>query len=158
SAATTTTLSITAINDAPTLTGTATSVSYTENGAAVVLSPTATVSDPDNQKLVNATVKIVGGTFAGDGDVLSFSTSGTSITASYNAGAETLTLSGSDTLAHYQSVLDSVAFSSTSDNPDDFGSDTTRTVTWVLNDGSGSSNLSATVTETVSITAVNDAP
>ena len=67
---------------------------------------------------------ITGGTFAGDGDVLAANTAGTSITASYNSTTETLTLTGSDTLAHYQPVLDSVTFSSTSDNPTNFGSDT----------------------------------
>ena len=82
----TTTVTLTAVNDAPTLTGTNTSVSFTENGAAVALSPSVTVADPDNQTLVGATVKITGGTFAGDGDVLAFNTAGTSITASYNCG------------------------------------------------------------------------
>ncbi len=158
STAQTTTLSITAINDPPTLSNVAPSAQFTEGNGAVVLSSVAAVSDPDNQNLANATVSIGGQTFSGDGDVLSFSTSGTSITANYNAGTETLTLTGSDTLAHYQSVLDTIAFSSTSDNPDQYGSNPTRTVTWVLNDGSGSNNLSAVQTETVTITAVNDPP
>src|SRR5262249_17463222 len=91
-------------------------------------------------------------------DVLAATTTGTSITASYNSTTETLTLTGSDTLAHYQQVLDSVTFNSTSINPTNYGSNTTRTVTWVANDGSGPSNLSAPATTTVSITAVNDAP
>ena len=101
-----------------------------------------------------ATVSITGGTFAGDGDVLSANTAGTSITASYNSATETLTLSGSDTLAHYQQVLDSVTFVSTSENPTNFGTDTTRTVTWVINDGT----LNSTKSTTLAITAVNDAP
>src|SRR6185436_5426332 len=96
--------------------------------------------------------------FAGDGDVLAANVAGTSITASYNAGTETLTLTGSDSVAHYQQVLDSVAFSSTSHNPTNFGSNTTRTVTWLVNDGSGSFNLSTTATTTVSLAPVNDAP
>ena len=56
------------------------------------------------------TVAITGGSFSGDGDVLSANTAGTSITASYDSGTQTLTLSGSDTLAHYQQVLDAVSF------------------------------------------------
>ena len=59
-----------------------------------MLSGALTVADPDSLNLTNATVKITGGTFAGDGDVLAANVSGTSITASYNAGAETLTLTG----------------------------------------------------------------
>src|SRR5262249_48839849 len=153
----TTTVNVTAVNDAPTLAGT-TNASFTENGAVTTLSANVTVSDPDNQKLTSATVALTGGTFAGDGDVLSANTAGTAITASYNSTTETLVLSGSDTLAHYHQVLDSITFNSTSDNPTDFGSDPTRTVTWTLNDGSGSNNLSTTQTSTVSVTAINDAP
>src|SRR5262249_3375570 len=105
-----------------------------------------------------ATVRIVGGTFAGDGDVLATSTAGTSITASYNSTTETLTLTGSDTLAHYQQVLDKITFTTPSDNPTDYGSAPTRTVSWVLNDGSASNNLSTVQTTTISITAIDDAP
>src|SRR6202035_2809044 len=104
-----------------------------------------------------ATVVIAGGTFANDGDVLAATTSGTSITASYNSTNETLILSGSDTLADYKSVLDTVTFNDTSLNPTSFGSDPTRTVTWVLNDGSAS-NATGSATTTISITAVNDPP
>jgi hypothetical protein len=158
SAVVTTTVAITAINDAPTLSSVAPSASWTEKAAAVTLAASAAASDADNLNLANATVQIVGGTFANDGDVLGFSTTGTSITASYNSSTETLTLSGADSVAHYNQVLDSVVFSSTSLNPTNYGLNRTRTLTWALNDGSGSSSLSAPVTSTVSITAVNDAP
>src|SRR5262249_28234503 len=150
------TLTITAVNDPPTLTNVAGSVSFTE-GQAVTLSGAGTVSDPDNLNLASATVKIAGGTFSGDGDVLATSTTGTGIAASYNSSTETLTLSGSDPLAHYQTVLDKITFSSGS-NPTNYGSTPTRTVTWILNDGSGSSATSAVQTETISITAINDPP
>src|SRR5262249_33899582 len=126
--------------------------------SAVTLAASAAVSDPDNLTLARATVAIAGGTFAGDGDVLAATTTGTSITASYNAATETLTLSGSDTLAHYQQVLDSVTFRSTSQTPTNYGSNPTRTLTWVLDDGGASNNLSAPQTTTVSITAVNNQP
>jgi hypothetical protein len=154
----TSTINVTAINDAPTLANVAASAQYTENGSAVTLSSAASVSDPDNLTLSSATVRITGGTFAGDGDVLGANVAGTNITASYNAATETLTLTGSDTLADYQSVLDSVTFTTASDNPDDFGSNASRTVTWVVNDGSGSFNLSNIATTTVAVTAINDAP
>src|SRR5262249_11935026 len=101
----TTTIGITAVNDSPTLAGT-TDASFTETGPAATLSPAAAVSDPDNTTLVGATVAITGGTFAGDGDVLIANVAGTSITTSYNAATETLVLSGTDSLAHYQAVLD----------------------------------------------------
>ena len=96
-----------------------------------------------------ATVALTG-SFSGDGDVLAATTTGTSITASYNSANETLTLSGSDTLAHYQQVLDSVAFLSGT-NGTNGGANASRTVTWVLNDGSAANNLSAPVQSSIGI-------
>jgi hypothetical protein len=107
--------------------------SYTEKAAAQTLSPTLTVLDVDNTTLAGATVRISAGAFADD--VLAAATIGTSITASWNAANETLILSGNDTLAHYQQVLRTVTFSSSSGNPTDFGADTTRTIEWQINDG-----------------------
>src|SRR5262249_30052328 len=103
-------------------------------------------------------VALTGGTFAGDGDVLAADTSNTSITASYDSTNEVLTLTGSDTLAHYKSVLDSVTFSNPTDNPTDFGSDPTRTITWTQADDTGTTNNTGTSTSTIDITAINDAP
>src|SRR6476660_3126116 len=65
-----------------------------------------------------------------------------------------MTLTGNDTLAHYQQVLDSVTYASTSNNPTSFGTDSSRTITWVINDGT----LSSAAAATINITAVNDAP
>jgi hypothetical protein len=158
SAAQTTTVSLTGVNDAPTLNNVATSASFTEGGAAVTLSGAVSVADPDSLTLASATLAVTGGTFAGDGDVLSTSTTGTSITASYNSTTETLTLSGVDSFAHYQQVLDAVTFASSSDNPTNYGSSPARTVTWVLNDGGATSSLSVAQTTTVSLTNINDAP
>ena len=149
-------ISITAVNNPPTLSGTAASISFTERGGPVGLSTLAIVSDPDNLDLASATVSISSGAFAGD--VLAANTTGTHITATYNSSTEKLILSGSDTIANYQSVLDSVTFNSTSLNPDDYGSDLSRLVVWTVNDGSGASNATASATETVNVTAVNDPP
>jgi ELWxxDGT repeat protein len=145
SAAQTTTIALTGINDAPTLSNVPTTVSAI-NGRPTDLARFLSVSDPDNLTLAGATVAITGGAFAGDGDVLTANTSGTAITASYNVATETLSLSGTDTLAHYQSVLDSVALNSAV-----AGTNPTRTLTWVVNDGGGSNNLSAAATTTVTI-------
>ncbi len=95
----TTTVSIAAVNNAPTLSNVATGAQFTQGHGAVVLSSAASVSDPDNLELTGATVSITTGKLTGDGDVLAANTAGTSITASYNSTTETLTLSGSDTLA-----------------------------------------------------------
>jgi hypothetical protein len=117
-----------------------TNATYTEGGAPVTLSGNLTITDATSTTLESATISISAGTFAGDGDVLAATTTGTAITATYNPSTETLTLSGHDTLADYRQVLDSLVFSSTSNNPTNFGSNTTRTITWSANDGSSTSS------------------
>src|SRR5262249_12504916 len=94
--------------------------------------------------------------FSGDGDLLSASTAGTSISLT-SFGPDVLQLSGADTLTHYQQVLQSVTFLA-GDNPTDYGSNPTRTVTWVLDDGAASNYFSTAKTTSISITAVNDPP
>jgi probable HAF family extracellular repeat protein len=143
SAPVTTTVTITNVNDAPTLSGVASSL-HVNGSQTVTLSPSVSVSDPDNLKLASSTVKITGGIFAGDGDVLAATTTGTGIAAGYNSSTETLTLTGLDTLAHYEAVLDSVTFDTTSSNPTNSGSNPTRTVTWTLNDGATASTAATT--------------
>jgi VCBS repeat-containing protein len=134
-------------NDAALLTVAATTSSYTTNGPAVTLLSAATVSDVDNPTLQSATVTI---TDFVTGDVLAANAAGTSITASFDAATGVLTLTGDDTLAHYQQVLDSVTYTSTSGNPTNSGTDTSRTISWVVNDGTLDS---ATQTTTLNITA-----
>jgi len=122
-------------------------VQYSEIGSPVALDPGLTVSDPNGTgQLQSATVKITTGFLAGD--VLTANVTGTSITATYNA-AGTLTLTGADTLAHYQSVLDSVTYSSTSADARSGGADVSRTITWSVNDGVFSN--ATTQTSTVNI-------
>src|SRR5262249_44960410 len=140
------------VNDAPTLSNVA-DASFTEEGGPVTLSSAVSINDPDDLTLVGATVQITGGTFAADGDVL-LATGTASIAVNYNSTSETLTLTGTDTLAHYQTVLDSVTFNA-GENPTNFGSDPTRTVAWTVNDGNASTTP---MTPTISITNVNDAP
>src|SRR5262245_60618949 len=95
---------------------------YTEGAAPLTLAGNLTITDSTSTTLESATISISGGTFAGDSDVLAASTFNIPlITASYNPSTETLTLSGHDTLAHYGQVLDSLVFSSTSNNPTNFG-------------------------------------
>jgi len=139
-----------------TLTNVPSSAAYTQNTPGVTLAPSLSVSDPNSATLANATVAITGGAFAGD--ELAADTGGTNITASYDSKTETLTLTGSDTLAHYQQVLESVTFdASTSRNPTDYGSDPTRAVTWTVNDGGASNNI-GTASETIDITSINQPP
>ena len=147
----TTTIAVTAVNDAPSLDNVASTAELPPGGGTVTLSPGLTVSDIDSHNLVSATVRVTGGVFPGDGNVLAANTAGTSISAVYNAGTDTLTLSGADTLAHYQQVLATVTFQTTSSNPTNGGLNPTRTIEWQLNDGSGVANLSTVDTTTVDL-------
>jgi hypothetical protein len=113
---------------------------YSEGAAATAIGATSTVSNSDDQGLASATVVITNGTAS---DTLSATTAGTSITANYVATTGTLSLTGADTLADYQTVLDSVKFSST-------GRLGTRTIDWTVNDGVVTS---PTATSTVDIVA-----
>ena len=68
--------------------------------------PTASITDVDSTTLTQLVLTIVDG--LSSGDVLAANTAGSNITANFANG--TLVLSGSDTVAHYQQVLRSVAF------------------------------------------------
>src|SRR5205085_1904381 len=148
SATQTTTVNITAVDNAPALSNVAASALYAALGSPTTLSPAATVSDVDNQNLASATVSITGGFLTGD--TLAATTTGTSIAAAYSASTGVLSLTGSDTLAHYQQVLDSINYSSSSQNPTNSGTDPSRTVSWMVSDGALNS---ATQTTTINITA-----
>ncbi|MFI4889019.1 MAG: hypothetical protein ACHQIL_00655 [Steroidobacterales bacterium] len=147
------TVKVVGVDQAPVLAGAGNTVTFTQGGGAVVASPAMAVSSVDKLNLASANVRISAGFFAGD--VLTAVTTGTAITASYNAGTHLLTLSGSDTLAHYQQVLDSVTFSSASGNPTNYGADLSRTLTWQVNDGTLNSS---TVNSTVKVVGVDQAP
>src|SRR5262249_26147833 len=58
----------------------------------------------------------------------------TNITIQYNALGKLL-LAGADTPQHYQDVLDAVAYTSTASDPTNAGHDAHRTVSWQVNDG-----------------------
>ena len=123
---------------APTVTAGA-SVTFVSGGSAAVLDSGLSVADVDSGgDLTGAIVKITSGFVAGD-DTLSF-TNQSGITGSYSNG--TLTLSGTATLAQYQTALESIKFSTTSTSA---GS---RTIDWSVKDAASSS---AHVTSTVAI-------
>ncbi|MGO4831050.1 beta strand repeat-containing protein, partial [Rhizobiaceae sp. 2RAB30] len=138
-----------------------------------LLTADPTISDLDGDHLASATVAI-GGSFAGSGDQLSVAgqtsgiIAGTNITVTITtdgSGNQTLRLSGYDTLANYQQVLGDVRFVANGNNPTNYGGNTTRTISWQVNDGaagnpSGTPNGVDTNlrTTTITVVGVNDAP
>ncbi|GGG05046.1 hypothetical protein GCM10010924_37040 [Rhizobium wenxiniae] len=151
----TATINITPVNDAPILdldtgsSGTGYSTSYTENGTGVAITGASSlITDVDNANMTSLTVSIGNGQA---GDVLALANPPAGITVSYNAATFTLTLTGSATKADYQTALQAIRYSSTSENP----STIARTINVVTNDGAVNSN---TAVATVNVIAVNDAP
>jgi VCBS repeat-containing protein len=132
----------------------ATTTEAVQGGSAITLLTGAgiTITDSDDNHLGYATVKI---TNAQTGDVLSASTAGTSITASYNTTTHTLTLTGDDTYAHYIQVMNAVQFQDTgTDNST--GSHPTRTVVWTVSDGTTIVDSSTNDPNVASTTVVID--
>ncbi|MDA1251424.1 MAG: FG-GAP-like repeat-containing protein [Planctomycetota bacterium] len=144
-------INIAAVNDAPVVSGIGGgAVAYTENGAATQVTNTIAVSDVDNANLQSATVSISANYQTGQ-DVLSATGLPGGITANFNAGTGILTLSGSASVANYETALRQVEYSNTSEAPVTL----TRTLTFRVNDGSANSN---TQSRNVTVAAVNDAP
>ena len=133
------------LESTPTVTASG-SANYIIGGSAITVDAAASVSNPSGFNLASATVAITGGTFTNDGDTLTATIAGTSITTSFSG--ETLTLSGDDTLAHYTQVLDSVQFKSTAGDPTNGNANLTRTISWTVSDGV---ITSSTPTSTIAI-------
>ena len=150
-------ISVTATNDAPVITVDP-SAAYVENAPAVLLAPLATLSDVDDTELDGALVSITGGSFPGDGDILSVGgvTSNTvnGITFVWMPAQHALVFTGASSVANYQALLQQVQFQSSSDNPTDFNASPQRTLTWAVTDSASVT----TATTTIDIIAVNDAP
>ncbi|MBP7352984.1 MAG: DUF4347 domain-containing protein [Comamonas sp.] len=150
---------VTAVNDAPIVTGSGGSVGWTEGNnvtsTPVVIDNLLVISDPDSPSIGSATVSL-GGTYVLGEDTLGITlNAGTmgDISASWDAvnGILTLTSAGGVTQAQFQAALRAVTYTNDSDTP----TTTTRTVSIKVNDGSLDSNL---VTRNITITAVNDSP
>ena len=144
----TVTITITGVNDAPVVTTTGGASAFTEDGGAVVVDGGVTVTDVDVEPMTQATVTISNLLNAGL-ETLAAPTLLGGATANYVA--PTLTISGSATLAQYQTMLRAVTYNNTSQNPNT----TARTIAFQVNDGTV---LSTVANKTVSVAAVNDAP
>ena len=143
------TSALTTVHTAPTVTVSGTP-HYAGGGPATILDSGFTVTDPNSGgNLAGATVKISSGFLSGD--TLAATTTGTSIVASYDSGTGILTLTGTDTIAHYQTVMQSITYSSSATDPTNVGADTSRTIQWTVNDGSTSNGTSNTGSLTLGV-------
>src|SRR6185437_11625193 len=170
------TVDVTNVNEAPAFSQTAVTDSYTENGTAVSLLGTITLSDPDNPANFNGgslTVTITNAV-AGDqldavsGGGLTISSgeaflNGTDVGAVTSGGlgsgstAIAIALNTDDTPAEAQALSQAIGFDSTSDDP----TSAARNISVVFNDGDNTGSggaLTGSVAVTMDVTAVNDAP
>jgi VCBS repeat-containing protein len=153
SAATTVTVTITGVNDAPVLSGIeAAPINYRAGDPAVTLTSTLAISDPDDTTLASATVSISAG-FSASEDSLAF-TNQNGISGNYDSSTGVLKLTGTASIASYQAALRSITYSdSNAVSP----STATRTFSFQVDDGQASNHSSNTVSRDVSVTA-NSAP
>ena len=145
---------------APIVGGAGSTVTYTQGGAATPLDSALTVQDLGSATLAGATVAISSGLLTGDS--LNFSNQN-GITGTYNATTGVLTLSGTASLAAYQTALASITYSSTSADASNAGADPSRTITWTVTDGAQSStpvtsnvDIGAGSTVTTSFSGISD--
>lgn len=128
---------------------------YDENDPGVAISDGVVITDLDDGNLESLTVSLTNGQV---GDLLNIgalpagiSLIGPAPTALTAPGVMTVQLTGSASLADYQTAIAAITYSSTSENPD--GTD--REIEVFVNDGE---NDSPTRTAFIEVTAINDAP
>ena len=168
------TLTVTPVNDAPTVSIDDGSVRFTENGGAVALVNGVQISDAADQNvnMSKATV-VVDGTQAGDcitsakfvsnysedanGVISGQTAEGITVTRSGSvAEGFTYTLSGAGTIEQYKALIESFTFNNTEANP----ISTDRTVSLTLTDAGGTdvTDVALDSNTATSTLTVNDAP
>ncbi|MFO7618756.1 MAG: Ig-like domain-containing protein [Thermoplasmata archaeon] len=142
-------INVSGVNDAPIISGAGGTLAYTEGGGPVVIDNSLNITDVDDTHIEGATVQITDNYQIGE-DVLSVGTPG-SITCVWNPPLGRIEMSGTETLANYEIALESIRYNNTNENP----SILARTVSWTVSDSSANSN---TITSTITVASVNDAP
>jgi hypothetical protein len=141
-------ITVSAVNDRPTMTTSGGSTAYTEGDPAIVVDSGLTVADVDDTNLEGAVVRISSGFHTGD---LLTVVNQFGLSSTWFPGSQSLVIEGTATKAQYQAILRTVKYVSSSDNP----TSVNRVVTFTVGDG----NLDSTgVTKTITVTPVNDAP
>ncbi|MCP3962042.1 MAG: hypothetical protein GY719_29725 [bacterium] len=146
-------VTVTCVNDAPTLGGGPLGAAFTEGGGAVAAASTITVTDPDSALLASATVTITNLTDAGE-EVLAATASGGIGGGDISYAAPTLTIApgGGASPADFQAVLQSLTYEHTGADPSESPD---RSLSIVVDDGT---DPSSAATSTVTVSAVNDPP
>ena len=142
-------VTVTCSGDAPVLSAGAGALAYTENDPATVIDPSLTVTDTDAGGVITGATVQLTNNYAGTQDELALGGVHPLITA-VQVG-DTLTLTGTASVAEYQSALRDVTYRNTSEDP----STATRTVTYTVTDNAA---LTGSDTHGITVAAVDDAP
>jgi hypothetical protein len=147
----TTNITVTPVDAAPVVTTTSSTLSYTELTGALAIDPGLTISDVDNLNLTGATISVAAN-YAPE-DSLNFTPQNgiTIVSNSVVGGVLTLTLTGTSSVANYQTALESVTYTDSSNDPNTLP----RTVSFVVSDGQLNS---AVATRTISVVQIDQAP
>ncbi len=127
-------------------------ISYEEGSAPVKLDTDLSISDRDNDVIIEAQF-IISNNFQPGADVLGFDPGTTGINGDYDADNGILFLFGSANIGDYEDVLRSVSFENTSDNP----GASTRTIEIFAIDFDNT-NPEVTAVIDVDVIPVNDPP
>ena len=117
-------------------------VSFDNN--AITISENLTLQDANNRTLQGAAITI-SNVQDGIAETLTVNVGNTNINANYNPTNGTLILTGEDTIANYQQILQTVSYNNTANNP----TETNRIIEFVVSDGEAFSNISNLVTTTI---------
>lgn len=132
------------------LSGLGQTVNYNENGANLSFAQSLVANDPQAGNVTKAVITVTNWQAE---DRLSFSNVfGLQHTENIAANVDTYTITGSDTVDHYQTLLRSFQYWDISDNPN---TAVNRVASIQLFFGAATSN---SVTQTITVTSVNDAP
>ncbi|MBF0449900.1 MAG: carboxypeptidase regulatory-like domain-containing protein [Candidatus Magnetomorum sp.] len=137
------------VNDAPVFSSVGNAIAYTEGDSPKILIPAPVLQDVDDTHLENATV-VISENYQSGADILFFEAT-ERISGLFFSETGTLQLTGMDTLSAYQAAFQSITYSNTSDDP----SPLPRTFSMTINDGDTNS---AVMTQSLTLTAINDPP
>lgn len=143
-------ITVTAVDDVPVITPGATPLQFTEGDAPSIVDAALLVSDADSDALLSAQVRLIDPDPAGT-DRLELPQPPSGITASFDAAASVLSLSGNASVATYQQALRAVVFHTASQAP----AMHPRTVEWIASDAAGSS---VPALGRIEVAAVNNPP
>ncbi|MFF7706570.1 retention module-containing protein [Pseudomonas sp. NPDC007930] len=152
----TTTLHVTPVNDAPTISFG--DVTFTEGDSAKAIVSNLKISDVDDSKMSAASVTVSG---LGNGDVIAINSAyatahGLQVTRTDEGGTVVLHIEGVANTATYKQLIESITLANGSDNPT--AGERTVTISVTDNGSNTSTVLSGTAQSTLTEVAVNDAP